>query len=133
MHRCLPDAGTEPGLAGTRTSACRILLILLAAVIAASIGPSRGSKHDLAQPLSLEPGGVGAQVLRPHAGVLWRNPSSLRKESGGAQPKAASRGEYPRAVVVAGSPDAPELHPQRHQSFLSCRTWNPRDPPLARG
>ena len=133
MRRGLADARPEPGLAGARMGTCRTLLILLAAVMAASIGLVRGGSTDLAHPLSIELGGLGAKALRPDAGALWRNPGNLRKVGGGAQPKAAGRAEPPEAIVAAEGCDAPRLLAHPSQSFLTCRTWNPRDPPRAGG
>jgi hypothetical protein len=133
MRGCLPDAQAEPGLAGRRMSNWRLLPILLAAVMAASFGPVRRGGTDLAHSLSVELGGPGAKALRPHAGVIWRSPGSLRKEGGRAQPKAADRAEPPEGIAAPTGRDAPRLLPRSSQSFLTCRTWNPRDPPRTHG
>src|SRR5262245_34183864 len=133
MSRPPPEAGSEPGRAGAPAGGCSLLLILLAAVWVASIGLAGGTSRDFAHPLSIESGDPGAKALRPHASVLWRNPSSLRKEGGAAQPKSASCPGPAQAMVVAAHVGRPTCLPQPHQSFLTCRTWNPRAPPLARG
>jgi hypothetical protein len=133
MSRSPPNAGAETDGARPRTGGCGLLLILLAAVWVGSIGIAGGASRDLSHPLSIEAGDLGAKALRPQASVLWRNPSGLRKEAGASKPQAAGRPDPGPDMEVAPRAGRPEHPPWRHQSFLTCRTWNPRAPPLARG
>lgn len=82
---------------------------------------------------SFELGGAATKALRPQVGPIWREASGARKEGGHNRPqtKALGAGAAQAAFLVSSAPTVTAAPQHVAQSFLSCRTWNPRDPPLA--
>jgi hypothetical protein len=107
--------------------------VLLAAAAAIAL-VSEGFGTKLSNQRTIEPFGIGAKALRPQAVTVWRNPGGVRKEGGGRrpQPDTISACVAPLPIPVAGSAAAAEPPRRSFQSFLSCRSWNPRDPPFER-
>lgn len=113
-----------------RTPALLPLLAALVGVIAATLWSLAQIPVALGDPASFESAGPATEALLPEVSTAGRDTSGQRKDGARPEGKTALKLQsgtlLPAAAVLRS-----RATPQRFQSFLSCRTRNPRDPPAA--
>jgi hypothetical protein len=112
-----------------------VVLALLAGVVwlaAGGAAPVRVS-DPLAELTSLESTRPSTKALHAQAGPAWRETRAQRSYSGRTSPNAKAALQPSAHTLVTSSAiiNLPAIPQCISQFFLSCRTRNPRDPPLA--
>jgi hypothetical protein len=131
--RSVPSSDGARAKAMRAPTALGIFAALLWAIAASLVGFFQ-SVSVLGDPLSFQAARLGAKALKPQASLVWRDKSDQRRYGGRQPPKAEPVPAALQArILLATSVRLQQgIAPQRvSQSFLICRTRNPRDPPAA--
>jgi hypothetical protein len=116
-----------------RTATLLTLLAGLLWLITAALSNLGQSGHIPRDSASLEARRPVSEALQLQASTAWRETSVQRKDSGRGRPQSKTTVKVQLSTLLAASsPLRPQVAPRCvSQSFLICRTRNPRDPPAA--